>query len=514
MNKSHPPVCLWGLPVTSFGILFFAVVFLASLSGSGNVHAATVGTDKDAADTAYLRKVIITPAVQNLRVASVRDPNLAPWLDLLKLVTPLSVETGPNALARMDNGMPVVQIDMMFILKCFGISDMAGVYMSNPSEKTMFAMGKQYGLKLGESIKKDDSSPVITLNLDNLNLGPAQRVSAESMGNLAFGSVIQWVILHEIGHHQLRHFDRNPKDLTESREWELAADTWAIQKMQQLGYGLDPLLASMEMFELDDELRRSGGLIKPVELSTHPSWNQRVANLKRFDAKKPSSFGNWICIAEVSSDASTGVFFTNELLIPRRPMPGVLSQYCQFGRIVQMPVEFSNDGSVHIFGRTSAELSEITVSHLSSLYPDIYFKYTDLSTGKVSESSTRGYQMDMGAIMSSPVKGFPNLTIKDALQADPLDWFKKFLLSVENRTEVINKVVRVQEQLLSGTNNLLIAYAKGTIELTTAQQKMQRLATEKADEMKLLLGDAKFTSLREKMLASPTTAAAFEKLLK
>ena len=333
------------------------------------------------------------------------------------------------------------------------------------------------------------------------------------MGHLAFGAVIQWVILHEIGHHQLNHFDKEPQNLVENRKRELAADTWAIQKMQYLGYCLDPLLAVMLSFQIEEEMKRNAGLIIPVRHSTHPSWNQRVVNLKRFETDKPSNFGNFISILEISTELITGKAYANELWIPRRPMPGFMCQYNQFGHNLQMPLEFLTDGSIHIYGRTNIELSEIIVTNLSSLNPDIKFKYTNLNTGQISESYTRGYQMDIGSLMSSSVKGL-DLLIRDVLQADPESYFKEFLLAVESRSEVINQVLKLQKQLLSEMNTVRLMYAKGKISMQSGDQMAQQIVTEKTEEMRQLLGDNKFRLMQEKMLANPVTALALQKLLK
>jgi hypothetical protein len=463
-------------------------------------------------DQAYVKQTILDPAVKNLRLASVQDPSLLAWLDLLQLETAPLTLLGPSAFATIESGLPIVHIDMTFILNCFWISSMAGLVMMNPSGDVMYAVGEEYGQKVGESILAGEQPPPLKINLDGLALQPGQDVGAMSMGHQAFGAAIQWVILHEIGHHQLDHFDRDPQDLVESREWELAADNWAIQRMQHLGYSLDPLVAIMGAFLLEEEIRRMVGWIPPDELSTHPSWAQRLANLERFDTKKPSSFGNFISIIIVSSEPVTGEFFANELWIPRHPMPSVLCQFHQFGRTLQMPVEFASDGSIHIYGRTPQELNEIIVTNLDSLYPDVRFKFTDLNTGQVSTSETRGYQFDNGSLMSTSLKGLKEFIVRDVVQLDPNSYFKKFLLEVETRPEVISEAMKLQEQVTSGVNMAMLEYAKGIVDLQTADQMSQHIKTDISNRMSVLIGEEKFKVLQERMLASPLIAKALESL--
>lgn len=495
---------------------FIVILMLIASSGHiANVHASQFININaiSSMDMSYIKKTIIEPAKDNLKLATTRDPNLALWLELLKLTTPLISQTGPNAYAKMDNGLPAVQIDMEFILECFHISDLAGLMMAKPSGNTMYVIGKKYGTELAAAIGAGKQIPPLKIDLDKLGLPPGQHVAAKHMSHLAFGAAIQWIILHEIGHHQLNHFDRNPRDYAESREWELAADTWAIRKIQYLGFGLDPLAAVIEALIVKEEIRRLAGLIRPVELSSHPTWAQRLKNLERFNTKKPPDFGNYINIVEVSSEPITSKFYANELLIPRKPMPGMLGQFRQFGKVIQMPVEHFTDGSIHIYGRSPLELSEIIVSNLGSLYPTIRFRYTNILTGHVSESQTRGYQADMAYYFSQPVKGFQNFTIRDAMELDHMDIFKKHLRFVENNPQVVAKAIKIQQQVVSEFQDIMLKYAKGIVNLSQAQQLAQRNESAKAEEMRLLLGDSKFRALREKMLASPLTAGALEKLL-
>ena len=490
--------------VLGFGVAFFAMCFAQPLS---NKNATSNDAPVD------IRKSLLLPAVQNLKLASVDDPGLLSWLDLLRLRSPMISDVGPAAFATMDNGLPIVQIDKMFVLKCLRAANLAGLLMVNPSEEMMFSVGKRYGAEMADAINKGQPPPPIGIDLNSLNLSPGERVGTEFMSLLALGAVTQWVILHEIGHHQLHHFDRDPKDLAESREWELAADTWAIRKMQDLGYSLDPLYHVMEVFQLEDEMKQLAGLAIPVENSTHPSWSQRVDNLKRFDVKKPASFGNFIEIVEVSSELSTGKYFANELLVPRRPMPGMLAQYQQFGRIIQMPAEFFDDGSIHLYGRTAAELNEVILSGLDKLYPDIKFRDTNISTGQISESHTRGYQADMAFMMNTPVKGFVSFNIRDVMLMDPIAEFKQSLLSVEDRTQVINRAIKIQQQLLLDLDALMLDYAKGTLDLQTAQKLSLSISTERADEMKVVLGNNRYKALQEKTLSNPNIAHALEKII-
>lgn len=178
-----------------------------------------------------------------------------------------------------------------------------------------------------------------------------------------------------------------------------------------------------------------------------------------------------------------------------------------------MPAEFFADGSIHLFGRTAAELSEIVISNHTSLYPDITFRYKNVITGKVSESHTRGYQSDMASLMSQPTIEIRSFNIRDVMLMDPVTIFKKRLMTVENRPKVIQQAMKTYEQSLSEFNSLLLMYAKGTLNLQAAQKMALSLSTDRANEMKQLLGDDRYRMLQEKILSDPGTARALEKLV-
>lgn len=194
-------------------------------------------------------------------------------------------------------------------------------------------------------------------------------------------------------------------------------------------------------------------------------------------------------------------------------MPGVMGVFRQFGKVVQMPVEHLADGSIHVYGRTPLALSEIVVSDLTSLYPKMQFRYTDIQTGEVSTYRTKGYQADMAFFLSTSVKGFENFTIRDVMELEPISVFKRYLLQVENRPQVVLRATRIQEEMLIEMNRVMLGYAKGHFSMSVAQQRSQKYAQSKADEMRHLLGNKKFGRLREIMLSSSLTASALQELL-
>lgn len=458
-------------------------------------------------------KKTISFAVENLKIVTAQDVNLSQWLDLLQLKTKIVSHIGPSAFATMKNGYPVVQIDMMFIMRCHQIAELAGLVMAGPSGNTMYTIGKNYGRELQKSIFEDAAPPPIKINLDSLILQPGQDVAAKAFRHIALGAAIQFVILHEIGHHQLKHFNRQPRNLAESREWELAADTWAIKKMLNIGYSLDPLSVIMFSFQLEEEIRKNLGLTQPIEYSSHPSWSQRRGNLERFNIKNPSSFGNWMGIIIVTSDIITGKFYANELFVPRRPMFGI-SHYYQFGRWVKMAVDFTEDGSIHVYGRSSIAMNEIIITNFESLYPNITLKHINLKTNQTSTLNTRGYQYDFGQHMSNIVFDHNNITIRDILTIDPLDIFKEYLISVEQRPEIVNQVIKIQEQLFIEYNDLLVQYARG---LTSKQSVMQLFEYKRKiswAQMRSLMGNEKTSLMFNRMLANPILTMHYEELLK
>ncbi len=494
------------------------IIFLFIIDQAIALNAQQYDLKNDIKDslrlTDYINRTIIQPAVENLRITSANDPNLLKWYDLIQLETNFADTTGPSAFATMENGNPIVHIDMMFLLEVFFISDVAGLLSSNISDTSiMYNLGFQYGTKLGEALKSGRSLPALEANFNALGIDDKHKVMAESMSAYSFAAAIQFIILHEIGHHQLGHFARDWNDLAESRAWELAADTWAIEKMLQLGYSLHPLESIFIAFTLEEEIKRAAGCITPMNLSTHPSWTQRLENLHRFPYERPSSFGNWICILIIESSSKTGKYYPDELWVPRHSMPGVLCQYSQFNSIIQMPVEHALDGSIHIYGRTSNKCSEYIITNLQSIYPNIKHISTDLSNGEKITTEFNGYQFDIAYLMNSPLKEFPGLTVRDILLLDPSQYFKQYLLLVESKTEIINRALEIHYSQQLNINNTMVRYSKGSINMPDATREIKNHSELEVNQLKKLLGFEKYQRLQEYLLSSPLIINGLKKIL-
>ena len=228
---------------------------------------------------------------------------------------------------------------------------------------------------------------------------------------------------------------------------------------------------------------------------------------------RPTTIGKWINILETSSDPASGRFYANEILVPRHPMPGALGQYRQFGRLIQMPVEHAADGSIRIYGRSPVSRNEIIVSNLQSLKPTIRFRYIDLTNNQAYDSEGQGYQADMAFLFSSSPDGFPQFTIREIMQLDPEQIFRGFLLQVENRPEVISRVMSIQRQLLQDYSRLMLDYAKGTISQVEAQQAITRNNQLRINEMTAAMGEQRYSQLREVMLSSALVSNALNQLV-
>ena len=80
-----------------------------------------------------------------------------------------------------------------------------------------------------------------------------------------------FVLAHEIAHHVLDHLSREPKDLEQSREWERAADEWAIEAIVRIGeLPLGGFVFCMLM------LSSRGNDIVFEHLETHPADFRRM----------------------------------------------------------------------------------------------------------------------------------------------------------------------------------------------------------------------------------------------
>lgn len=462
----------------------------------------------------YVHRVMIAPAVKNIRFAAKNDFELLRMLDLIKVEKTFGHHVGGQAYSTWRDGRPIVHIDLMFLSQCSNKADLAGILFSNPDEDVMFNVGHKYGEQLGVAVRNNEDLPLMDSEIENVGLNTAQIAAAEWFSVMALQAAVQFVILHEIGHHMLNHFLRDPVSLFESRQWELAADSWAIEKMKSIGFGIHPLSYIFLAFSIEENIQRMAGVIPDASQSDHPTWLERYANAEANGYAIPPSAGNWIALLMVESDLKTGKVDCNTLLIPRKSMP-VPCTYQQFGKLINMPYESKGDGRVYVYGRDAIAMNKFTISQLDSIYPSIRIEYTDLRTGEKTISESTCYQFYVGFWSDNlAVKGLEGKTIRDALSLDPLEYSMNLLRKVETRPDVLKQARVIQMKSMIENNEILLRYAKGEIDLNTALLEMKAAGEINSHSLMELLGYARFEQFQRLTLADPLVNSAIENLQK
>ena len=107
----------------------------------------------------------------------------------------------------------------------------------------------------------------------------------DKLSGIVLSNTMVWTVLHEVGHHALKHSGREAADNALRKQRELDADKWAFEYMTKLGYsvfGASIYLQSRAFVEAC--FGDVAGSSVEAQTTTHPSWSARLQALRsRFD---------------------------------------------------------------------------------------------------------------------------------------------------------------------------------------------------------------------------------------
>ncbi len=110
---------------------------------------------------------------------------------------------------------------------------------------------------------------------------------ARNIGVEMAGSVVGWMIAHEIAHHRLGH-ECTPRprcaapDYRTSRERELAADRSSFEMLNAAGFSLFQVQHFLRLLADVEALQRRYGKGRVERLSSHPDWARRFAAIGQY----------------------------------------------------------------------------------------------------------------------------------------------------------------------------------------------------------------------------------------
>lgn len=463
---------------------------------------------------ALAKSDFLDPVLIHLRHKARNDTRLLTLLGDVQLATPSKAPNDyrPDAFSTFNPSTmaPIISINLDFMLKSSMLADIAGLLLTGRSDAgpLLHEIGFRYGQALAEAKREASALPRFEF-FGNADISdPVLRTMTKRLAQEAFFGGVAWVVLHELAHHELGHAkagseykactDGDQEACARSRTMELDADKLAFKRIRDLGYGLAPLRAFLMAHEIGQEIRFRCDA-EPLEIrSTHPSFGTRRKELERlYDVSKPPQ-GEMLIVLFGSRNARDEIEFV-ELWIPRDQNEGWLYALQVSGETTFLPYEW-RDGQIHVYGRSADRLSELIVHQPERLTPDMTFRESALESHEVTETKTRGFQVDnaMGWGLSlGPVMAW------DVLESSPRRLAGRVLREIEDRPEIRALAERVICEQLQEARMILIRHARGQLSTPEAEGQVKATKDYSAVRLREALGAAKYDRFSELFVASP-----------
>ena len=200
-------------------------------------------------------------------------------------------QQSPNAYAYNENNQNLIIVEQRWMDQVAGFSDLAALFAiaeAGWSFKDQFHdFYRSYCRRFQQAYRsRTSSSPALIYQFrisdyysrsDSRNAG--FYITYDKVAGVTFYNTIVWTVLHEMGHHALKHTSVPNPSYAQRRADELAADRWAFERMRDLGYSLYPTGAYFLAREWSEECFRDLNLVKDESESTHPNWFNRTTPL-------------------------------------------------------------------------------------------------------------------------------------------------------------------------------------------------------------------------------------------
>jgi len=470
----------------------------------------------------------LMPVVDALEKGSANDPNLRAYLAQITVsADPWTLEQGNAYSDRRHGARVVVETNLLSWIWCLSELDIMehGPWPYTPQVTEWWRL---YGTELGTSLAAHQGLPMAVLPLEKYVPDPVHREFMEEYTRQENEPAIAFVVLHEIAHHVLGHLNRNPRNNEESRQWELAADSWAFQKMRELKYplrGVYDFLLQWARFEtvLVPILDGQTGAASPAQLaeleskSDHPLWRTRAANLaEHFDVNEQPDFPFRFFIAMDTKHFPDGHKELFKVLVVF-PNPELAAKWGRglviFGDkdTVSVWTEYK-DGEAFIYGVNGHLKLEMKTP--DKLWSAIDFDIVN-STGVKQTMHLVGWYDSFAKYFPDPgVEGLTSLeTLKYSNPADITALLLKGLpWDAATKQIVINSSTACSLKL----SGILLPYYKGQMRLTEDERVAiySKNVEECQAELKAKLGEERFKILQAAIMDNKLFQDAFDYTMK
>lgn len=477
------------------------------------------------ADTALQ---FLQPVVRALRKELADDATLQAYLAQITIsADPWTIEQG-NAFAERQHGARVVvETTLLQWIWCLSEVDL----MENgpwPYKQQASDWWARYGLESKAAMAMGLGLPSATLSLQDYVPDPLHREFIEEYSRLEEEPVIAWVVLHEIAHHVLGHVNRSPRNLQESRQWELDADNWAFQKLRDLKYpllGVDKFFLQWARFQsvfvamLDGQTEPASParLAEVEQKSDHPLWRTRLLKLvQNFDVNaQPEAVLRFFTAMEIMTRPDGHKEMLKITVV--FPSPVRASEWGRGLLIVRdkasIPVWVEyKDGQAYLYGGNGH--IKLQLKTPAQLWSEINYEVVQKNGASQSVHLAGWYDSFASYFPDDIVEG---ITLLDGLElSSPAKGLIPILNQLPWDQTVKRSVIDTMTACTVKLNGILLPYYKGMMTLTEEERQTvwSRNMEQCQAALKATLGEERSKVLQAKTMESKTFQPAFVYFMK
>lgn len=243
---------------------------------------------------------LLAEVLTQLRAKSTErgDEELNELLQKVRIVVPLKslIEEYPGAYALPPdptNQEHLVLIESRWLNQVAGFAELGALYAlpwyGDPwpsfANDIFNQFCQRYQAIYKEAVQKNQPLPVYQFDFEDFfsRSNPEFGVDFlifDKLSGVVLTNTWVWTVLHEVGHHALKHTSTLDASNQASRQRELAADKWAFNRMKDLGYSFIGVGSYLVARAMTDFCFGQLGLVVIEGNSTHPTWEKRDTALR------------------------------------------------------------------------------------------------------------------------------------------------------------------------------------------------------------------------------------------
>ncbi len=465
-----------------------------------------------------IKKNYLNHVVVNLQEKLSGNKELLELLNNLKLDVKSHITFSPVSQSYRIGESRFVDIDMGEILSAQYFCDMGSLALIRSSKvvKLIKQIMFQYGQDLIAALKRgvQDTWPKLDLTKLGLSQSCVEELHLESIEIML--TFVTFLVLHEIAHHKLGHTSHPPpKSLEQSRNQELAADFWAIQKMNEMDYSLVYLEVLFTTFTLIETIQSGGDQLVYESENTHPRWDTRGGQLVDFIHNNQAPQSTWISLRsfDIVKHQHTGqhLFFKYELMFPRNPadIGTNLAFFYINNQLHIVAIEYGPEGAF-LYENDTKDTFCIHVKTPFAFSSEVDWYIVDKTNAETIKYQFNAKRISF-AYYNEEEKG--GIKVRDFLRMSPLKELRSILYKVEEREDVRTEMDMLLKESLINQGNLMLRYKKCQVSFQDFISEGVRLSTETAELMRAKMGDRNFKMYQTEVLKNKAVQLGMDKLL-